>query len=151
MWNKFGGRVRQPFRSPFNGSCTLTDYVRPRLSPYWNPYPWKLRILVSVVCASHTIRRHATPRHATHELLSRFSSFAPTKRYKKIRDDRLGARFTRLRVYTPPIFLLSRAKFYGNLARNRIPSREELDDAVRARPSNFPTSIGRTNYANSVT
>lgn len=93
------------------------------------------------MCASHTIRRDATPRHATHELLSRFSSFAPTKRYKKIRDDRLGARFTRLRVYTPPIFLLSRGKFYGNLARNRIPSREELDDAVRARPSNFPTSI----------
>lgn len=111
---------------------------------------------LSVEIANPCFRRvclayDTTPRHATHELLSRFSSFAPTKRYKKIRDDRLGARFTRLRVYTPPIFLLSRGKFYGNLARNRIPSREELDDAVRARPSNFPTSIGRTNYANSVT
>lgn len=49
-------------------TCTLTDYVR--LSPYRNPYPWKLRILVSVLCASHT--RYQC--HATHESDTKRSS-----------------------------------------------------------------------------
>lgn len=94
------------------------------------------------------IRYDATPRTSCHrDFLSRQQ--CNTKR------------FTRLRVYIY-IFLLfffsSRGKFYGNLgdasARNRIPCREELDDAVHTillQLANLPSTIGRTNYANSVT
>lgn len=133
-----------------------TDRARSRIT--YAPVSPHIEILIRGNCESlfpscvPRIRYDATPRHVTPRT-SCYRDFLLSRQrvYKKIRDDRLGARFTRLRVYTPPIFLLSRGKFYGNLARNRIPSREELDDAVHARPSNFPTSIGRTNYANSVT
>lgn len=102
------------------------------------------------VCLAYdTTPRHATSRHARVAIAIFF--FRANKKIQK--DPRRSPRskiYAITRIYSPYFSPLPR-KFYGNLARNRIPSREELDDAVRARPSNFPTSIGRTNYANSVT
>lgn len=131
-----------------------TDRARSRIT--YAPVSPHIEILIRGNCESlfpscvPRIRYDATSRHARVAIAIFF--FRANKKIQK--DPRRSPRskiYAITCIYTPPIFLLSRGKFYGNLARNRIPSREELDDAVRARPSNFPTSIGRTNYANSVT
>lgn len=135
-------------------------------------------IAIQRIVHAHGLRTYAVSPHI--EILIRgnceslFPSCVPRIRYDAMprtschrdflsRQQCNTKRFTRLRVYIYIyIFLLffssSRGKFYGNLgdasARNRIPCREELDDAVHTillQLANLPSTIGRTNYANSVT
>lgn len=135
-------------------------------------------IAIQRIVHAHGLRTYAVSPHI--EILIRgnceslFPSCVPRIRYDAMprtschrdflsRQQCNTKRFTRLRVYIYIFFSYfsprpRRGKFYGNLgdasARNRIPCREELDDAVHTillQLANLPSTIGRTNYANSVT